>query len=85
MAGAGCPCPDSLGGASRARRDAPGTVEGAKGLSFGKQAPYKDQGKPSSDLQNRRNLIEVDPYVEETKARTEPGTTKAQHPFKHSQ
>lgn len=47
-----------------------------KALSFGNQAPYKEQGKPSSELQNRRNLIEVDPYTEETKATTEPGITQ---------
>lgn len=62
MAGAGCPCPDSLGGASKTRRDAPGTAEAAQGTEFWQPSiqSYKDQGKPSSELQNRRNLIEVD-------------------------
>lgn len=66
MAGAGCPCPDSLGGASKARRDVPGTAEAAQGTEFWQPStqPYKDQGKPSSELQNRRNLIEVDTYTE---------------------
>lgn len=66
MVGAGCPCPDPLGGASKARRDAPGTVEAAQGTEFWQPGtqPYKNQGKPSSEPQNRTSLIEVDTYTE---------------------
>lgn len=87
MAGAGCPCPDSLGGASKDRRDAPGTAEAAQGTEFWQPGtqPYNNQGKPSLELQNRTSLIEVDTYIENRTVRTEPGATKAQHPFKHSQ
>lgn len=58
-------------------RDGPGTAETAQGTEFWQPVtqPYKDQGKPSSELQNRRNLIEVDTYTEETEVRTEHGTT----------